>query len=895
MVDDGTAGQETSSMSSVSSTSGESSVRRIGRYLIVFWFGCAPRLLSGTAYYVATNGSDSYSGLSPSYSAASNGPFRTISRACAKVKAGDTVFVRGGTYHEIVTLETSGTATHRITITNYNGESPVLDGAYTLPTGSVFYFLVKVSGDYATFSNIAIQRSAGAGLALVGNFDGATNVTVSGARETGLLGGGSYDVIEGCTATDTGNGFGINGQVSWGAGIEVQGDHNVIQDSFSYENRGEGLNTCKNSTNAVIQDSTAYNNRSYNLYVDSARDATVRRNMVYQTKSEYIMYGITIGAETALPSGVYIYNNLVMGCLANFQVDSNVTTLSNVRVAYNAFVDSVGGISDYTMGVLYRTNISSFSNSTFENNIVLEEAADRIPISLGASHSGLTLDHNCWNKAPVAAARGTGDVTGDPLLAKTGSTGAGGLGPGYFEILANSPAKDKGIALGEVTDDYFGTPRGSAPDIGAYEIPGETTTLAVSATGSPTEGSAPLSVDFTGRASGGVPPYTYGWTFGDGGTSASRNPSHTYPSPGTYTATLTGTDETSTSSSAALDISVNSASSVSLSLDAETGAPAPGQGGTTDPSPGDYSYSLGSTAQIRSIPNTDYRFSRWTGDVTEADSFQPDNKLFMDTDKSLSATFCAPCADVNGDLKITPADAQAAFDIYLGKIADPTWCQLENADADCDGTKMSPQITPADALDILLIYLKKKVLSGDCSGNSRADAASVRRASPSNCSLEVHHPAFVSGRDIEVPVIVDSSSDLRAFGFDLAFPSDILTFVRVEGSELTRDDDQLDANVISLQRAYGEGAAIRARQERLSESTPSIGRATPRDQTSEPTKPPRRFAEAASDAAGSLVLRVGGYKSHPGLGPVSGVLVTLVFRVTGLSRDETPVDRPSHL
>jgi len=201
---------------------------------------------------------------------------------------------------------------------------------------------------------------------------------------------------------------------------------------------------------------------------------------------------------------------------------------------------------------------------------------------------------------------------------------------------------------------------------------------------------------------------------------------------------------------------------------------------------------------------------------------------------------------------------------------------------------MSPQITPADALDILLVYLKKKVLSGDCSGNSRADAVSARRDGRSNCSLEIHHPAFVPGRDIEVPVIVDSSSDLKACGFDLAFPSDILTFVRVKGSELTRDYDQLDANVISLQRAYGEGAAIRSRQKRRIESTPNIGRATSRDQTSEPTKPSGRFAGAAADAAGSLVLRVGGYKSHPGLGPVSGALVTLVFRVTGLSRDETP-------
>jgi PKD repeat protein len=49
-------------------------------------------------------------------------------------------------------------------------------------------------------------------------------------------------------------------------------------------------------------------------------------------------------------------------------------------------------------------------------------------------------------------------------------------------------------------------------------------------------GAVPLTVAFTDTSTGTVDSRS--WTFGDGGTSAESNPSHTYTSPGTYTVTL---------------------------------------------------------------------------------------------------------------------------------------------------------------------------------------------------------------------------------------------------------------------------------------------------------------------------------------------------------------------
>ncbi|MBN1999693.1 PKD domain-containing protein, partial [candidate division KSB1 bacterium] len=63
---------------------------------------------------------------------------------------------------------------------------------------------------------------------------------------------------------------------------------------------------------------------------------------------------------------------------------------------------------------------------------------------------------------------------------------------------------------------------------------------------SPTSGPAPLFVQFTNLSTGDITSYS--WTFGDGGTSTSANPTHTYNSEGTYTVALTVTGPAGTHS-----------------------------------------------------------------------------------------------------------------------------------------------------------------------------------------------------------------------------------------------------------------------------------------------------------------------------------------------------------
>ncbi len=58
----------------------------------------------------------------------------------------------------------------------------------------------------------------------------------------------------------------------------------------------------------------------------------------------------------------------------------------------------------------------------------------------------------------------------------------------------------------------------------------------------PYYGAPGVPIQFYGSATGGVPPYSFHWDFGDGNESYEQNPIHAYASEGNYTVTLTVTD-----------------------------------------------------------------------------------------------------------------------------------------------------------------------------------------------------------------------------------------------------------------------------------------------------------------------------------------------------------------
>ena len=141
-------------------------------------------------------------------------PFRTIPKAIFVAVAGDTVYVRGGTYTytgsaTAVTLpsKTGASATSRCYLISYPGERALLD----------FSAMTGTSAD---------------GLKINGSYWYLKGLDLKGAPHNGLkISGGSYNIVEFCTSFENRN---------TGVQLAAGASYNRFINCDSYNNRDAG-------------------------------------------------------------------------------------------------------------------------------------------------------------------------------------------------------------------------------------------------------------------------------------------------------------------------------------------------------------------------------------------------------------------------------------------------------------------------------------------------------------------------------------------------------------------------------------------------------------------------------------------------------------------------------
>ena len=425
-----------------------------------------------TTYYVAPTGNNTTN------TGTLSSPWKTIRFGASQLHPGDTLYVRGGMYSEIVLINVSGNSTAPITISSYPGEYPVIDGSAI--ADSHWQMLVSLAGSYINMSGIEVRNcnmqtnlpypnfpSGGYGVQVTGQHNRLTGLYVHYNRSVGILVAGSHNIVEYCKVSGNcqDNNTPPNQHQAWGNGLSIQhADNAIARHNTVFNNWGEGIDSFE-SNHITIEDNTVYDNFSVNLYVSDSQHVLVQRNLVYASSNPAINGNpstITLADENpnaTRSSHNKIINNFLYG--SRFEVFYwNVTPcgLDNVLIANNTLVNG-----QLQIGTTYLPNNT---NSFVRNNIFDNPA----PVAAAHNTTGITFSNNAWSGTPPAAIAGTGDVIGNLQIAKTGVTTAGNLNSDYFKIAATSPAVNQGTTLpGDNDYDFFNHPRVAPVDIGGHE------------------------------------------------------------------------------------------------------------------------------------------------------------------------------------------------------------------------------------------------------------------------------------------------------------------------------------------------------------------------------------------------------------------------------------------
>ncbi len=451
---------------------------------------------AGNVYYVSPSGDDGHPG-------SLENPWKTLGKAATTLEAGDTVYVRAGTYIERVKPQRSGNPTDGyITYSRFENETVTLRDT-GLPSGDNDEVMIWISGlRYIKIIGFHVDGHKGNGIrvdgpgdhievrdCIVSNQIYSTNVPI-GASHALLISGWleyagplEHVIVDNCeiynnsTGTPSGynEAFTILGDVS-----DFQITNNYIHDNHyigndyigqpEYEGTAFGI-----PTKGIIKGNVLENNGTNapwcsGIYCDGAGFGNPDEILCEGNISiKNSFAGIELGDEhdNTVSGGWTVRRNV---CYDNdyygLTLASFGTPIKNTKIHNNVFYKNK--MNQLSIGSAY------VSHAALLNNIMVKSGDYAFIYWSGGADATITSDHNCWWPAGGEFQWGGSSYIG--LSAFQSATGQDQHSieqdPLFvdpidhdFHLRANSPCIDKGTDVGLP---YVG----KAPDIGAYEYAG---------------------------------------------------------------------------------------------------------------------------------------------------------------------------------------------------------------------------------------------------------------------------------------------------------------------------------------------------------------------------------------------------------------------------------------
>ena len=327
----------------------------------------------GATFYVSTTGADANPGSEAL-------PWRTVQKAASTLTAGQTALLRGGTYVEsLIQFTNSGSAGNPITIKNYPGETPLIDGGFTSSSGQREVF--RIDGrHFITLDGLSIRRGR-AGLVFISQNADATNISVQNCTLTDFLtfdnsaavyvGTGADDIVIRNNVIHTRIQGGEYNHI--GSGVIVFNARDITIENNEISDLVNGI-YYKHST-SLPQSTVVQKNRIHHLSHDgiqwNRRDAMIRDNVIYNVGQ----VGIRVFDEAASCDRLVTSGNQI---LHNTLVDAAIGVYLNRSSACPGAVGTIvrdNLISHFTDGghrgvSIFAYQSSDSSNTTLQKNLV---------------------------------------------------------------------------------------------------------------------------------------------------------------------------------------------------------------------------------------------------------------------------------------------------------------------------------------------------------------------------------------------------------------------------------------------------------------------------------------------------------------------------------------------